>query len=318
MIRILLLALACLWSAGAAAQGWPGKPVHFIVAGAAGSAPDIIARLIGDRLSQMWGQQVVVENRVGSAGNIGTAAAAKAPPDGYTILFGQAAPLALSPFVFKQLDFDPDKDFVPIVRVGLSPMMISAGKDFAPKTVPELVAAAKAAPGKINYGTSSQRNIPHLTGVLLANNASVQLTHVPYSSNTLAATEASTGLTQLYIDGIPPMTGHIKAGRLRPIAVTSSKRLSNFPDIPTVAETLPGFEFNGWFAILAPAGTPPEILARINKDVNVVLRSPDMTERLLGFGIYEPGGTPEELAAFMRSERENYRKAVQAGGIQPE
>lgn len=317
MIRILLLALS-LVAAGASAQTWPAKPVHFVVAGAAGSAPDIIARLIADRLTPMWGQQIVVENRVGNAGNLGTAAAAKAAPDGYTILFGQAAPLALSPVVFKQLDFDPEKDFAPIVRVGLSPMMISAGKDFAPKTIPELVAAAKAAPGKINYGTSSQRNIPHLTGVLLANQAGVQLTHVPYSSNSLAATEASTGLTQLYIDGIPPMTGHIKAGRLRPIAVTSAKRLPNFPDVPTVAETLPGFEFNGWFAILAPAGTPADILARINRDVNTVLRSPDMGERLLGFGIYEPGGTPEELAAFMRSERENYRNAVRAGGIQPE
>lgn len=318
LCRSLVVVLALLVSTAAAAQPWPAKPVRFFVAGNAGSAPDIIARLIGERLAQIWGEQVIVDNRVGAAGNVGTAAAAKAPADGYNILFGQAAPLALNQYTFKSLDFDPEKDFVPVVNVGLSPMMIAVNNDFPAKTVAELIAIAKERPGKVNFGTSSQRNVPHLTGELLANMAGIKLTHVPYKSNAQAAAEAASGLTQIYIDGIPPMMAHIKAGRLRALAVSSARRLPNFPDLPAVAETLPGFEFNGWFAILAPAGTPAEIVARINKDANTVLRDPEMAKRLLGFGIYDPGGTPEDLAKFMQSERANYLKAVRAAGIQPE
>ena len=300
------------------AQSWPAKPVKFYVAGAAGSAPDIIARLIGENLSKMWGQQVIVDNRPGAAGNVGTAAAAKAPADGYNILFGQAAPLALNQHTFKSLPFDPEKDFVPVVSVGLSPMMIAVNNDLPVKTVADLVALAKTQPGKINFGTSSQRNIPHLTGEMLASMAGIKLTHVPYKSNSQAAAETASGLTQVYIDGIPPMRAHLQGGRLRVIAVSSPGRLTNFPDIPAVAETLPGFQFGGWFAILAPAGTPKEVVARINSDVNSVLASPAMGERQLGFGVYGGGGTPEDLAKFLREERENYAKAVKAAGIEPE
>lgn len=318
MKRLIAALVLSLSAPLALAQSWPDKPVKFFVAGAAGSAPDIIARLIGDGLSNIWGQQVIIDNRPGAAGNLGTAAAAKAPADGYNILFGQAAPLALNQYTFQSLPFDPEKDFVPVVAVGLSPMMIAVNKDLPAKTVGELIALAKAQPGKINFGTSSQRNIPHLTGELLAGQAGIKLVHVPYKSNAQAAAETTTGLTQVYIDGIPPMRAHMKADRVRVIAVSAAKRLSNFPDIPAVAETLPGFEFNGWFAILAPTGTPPEVVARLNKDANTVLRAPAMVQRLLGFGIYDPGGTPEELARFIRSERANYAKAVKAAGIRAE
>ena len=318
MKKLVVAAILCLIAAFAHAQSWPDKPVKFYVAGAAGSAPDIIARLIGEGLTKIWGEQVIVENRPGAAGNVGTEAAAKAPADGYHVLFGQAAPLALNQFTFKSLPFDPEKDFVPVVAVGLSPMMIAVNKELSVKNIADLIALAKAQPGKVNFGTSSQRNIPHLTGELLAGQAGVRLVHVPYKSNAQAAAETASGLIQAYIDGIPPMRAHMKADRLRVIAVSSAKRLPNFPDIPAVAETLPGFTFNGWFAILVPTGTPPEIIAKLNKDANTVLRAPQMLERLLGFGIYDPGGTPEELAKFIASERENYAKAVKAAGIRPE
>ena len=318
MKKFLLGALAFLACTMAAAQEWPSRPVRFYVAGAAGSAPDIVARLIGEQLSKIWGQQVIVDNRPGAAGNVGTAAAAKAPADGYHILFGQAAPLALNPHTFKSLPFDPEKDFVPVVAVGLSPMMIAVNNDLPARNVADLIALARAQPGQINFGTSSQRNIPHLTGEMLAGMAGVKLTHVPYKSNAQAAAETSTGLTQVYIDGIPPMRAHMQAGRLRAIAVTSAKRLPNFPEIPTVAETLPGFEFGGWFAILAPAGTPAHAVARINKDANAVLASPAIGERQVGFGIYGGGGTPEDLARFLRQERQSYARAVKAAGIEPE
>jgi len=318
MKKFLSGLLAFLICTLAAAQEWPSKPVKFYVAGAAGSAPDIIARLIGDNLSKMWNQQVIVDNRPGAAGNLGTAAAAKAPADGYNILFGQAAPLALNQHTFASLPFDPEKDFVPVVAIGLSPMMVAVNNDLPVKNLADLIALAKKQPGKVNFGTSSQRNIPHLTGEMLAAQAGIKLQHVPYKSNSQAAAETASGLTQVYIDGIPPMRAHMQAGRLRVIAVSSAKRLANFPDIPAVAETIPGFQFGGWFAILAPTGTPKEVIARINKDVNTVIASPAMSERQLGFGVYGGGGSPEELGEFLRRERQNYGKAVKAAGIQPE
>jgi tripartite-type tricarboxylate transporter receptor subunit TctC len=318
MTRSIAAAVLSLFTAFAGAQSWPDRPVRFYVAGAAGSAPDIIARLIGEGLTATWGQQVVVDNRPGAAGNVGTAAAAKAPADGYHILFGQAAPLALNQHTFRSLPFDPEKDFVPVVNVGLSPMMIAVNNDLPVKTVADLVAYAKANPGRVNFGTSSQRNIPHLTGELLAGQAGVKLVHVPYKSNAQAAAETTTGLTQVYIDGIPPMRAHMQAGRLRVIAVSAGQRLPNFPDIAAVAETLPGFQFVGWFAILAPAGTPAPVIERLNRDVNAVLKSPSLSERNLGFGIYGGGGTPEDLGRFLREQRENYGRAVKAAGIQPE
>ena len=318
MKRLIAAIVLTLSAPLALAQSWPDKPVKFYVAGGAGSAPDIIARLIGDGLSKIWGQQVIVDNRPGAAGNLGTAAAAKAPADGYNFLFGQAAPLALNQHTFKSLDFDAAKDFVPVVSVGVSPMMIAVNKDLPVKTVGDLIALAKAQPGKLNFGTSSQRNIPHLTGELLSNMAGIRLVHVPYKSNAQAAAETASGLTQIYIDGVPPMVAHMKADRLRVIAVSSAKRLPNFPDIPAVSEAIPGFAFYGWFAILAPTGTPAEIVAKANADANTVMRTPQIAARLLGFGMYEPGGTTEDLARFLRAERENYGKAVMAARIEKE
>jgi tripartite-type tricarboxylate transporter receptor subunit TctC len=307
-----------LIASSALAQDWPAKPVRFYVAGAAGSAPDIIARVVGDGLAKAWGQQVIVENRPGAAGNVGTAAAAKAPADGYNFLFGQAAPLALNQHTFKSLDFDAEKDFVPVVGLGISPMMVAVNNELPVKNLQELIALAKAQPGKLNFGTSSQRNIPHLTGELLNGMAGIRLSHVPYKSNAQAAAEASTGLTQIYIDGVPPMVSHMKAGRLRVIAVSSAKRLPNFPDIPAISESVPGFEFGGWFAILAPTGTPADIVRKVNADLNAVAKQPEIAARLLGFGMYEPGGTPEDLAKFLQAERANYGKAVRAARLEKE
>lgn len=318
-MRAILAALAMIMVAPTAlAQAWPGKPVRFVVAGASGSAPDIIARLIGDHLAKTWGQQVLVDNRPGAAGNLGTAVAAKAPADGYNFLFGQAAPLALNQHTFKSLDFDVERDFVPVVGLGVSPMMIAVHPDLPAKDVAGLVALARAQPGKINFATSSMRNIPHLTGELINGMADVRMSHVPYKSNAQAAAETTAGLSQVYIDGIPPVIAHMRSGRLRVIAVSAAQRLPNFPDIPAVAETLPGFVFNGWFAILAPTGTPAEIVRKVNADVNDAVRVPEIAARLLGFGIYDPGGTPEQLGRFLRAERENFGKAVKAARLERE
>lgn len=311
-VAIFLLAGTCV------AQTWPAKPVRMYVAGASGSAPDIIARLLGDRLSQIWGQQVIVDNRPGAAGNLGTAAAAKAPADGYHLLFGQAAPIAMNQHTFKSLPFDPEKDFSPIVSLGVSPMMIAVNNDLPVKSLAELLALARAQPGKITFGTSSSKNVPHLAGELLASMAGVNFVHVPYKAGPQAAQEAIAGLIQVYIDGVPPMIAHLKSGRLRVIATSAERRLPNFPEIAAVAETVPGYSFSGWFCLMSPAGTQAEINARVNRDVNTVLAQDEIRARLLGFGIYDPGGTPEALARFVSGEREKYRAAVKAARVEPE
>lgn len=302
----------------AEAQTWPSKPVRMVVAGAPGSAPDVIARLIGSKLSDAWGQQIVVDNKPGAAGNLGTEAAARATPDGYTLLFGQAAPLSMNRHVFKSMSFDPDKDFVPVVNIGLSPMMIAVNPNLPVKSIGELQALAKAQPGKLSFGTSSSRNIPHLTGELLKRMGGFEMTHVAYSANTQALQDVMKGDTQMMVDGIPVLINHIREGRLRALAVSSSRRLPGLEEIPTVAETLPGFASNGWFAILAPTGTPQAVVTRVNADVNAVLKMEDVAGRIRGFGVYPEGGTPEALARFIREDSQRWGETIRAAGIQPE
>ena len=308
-------------SAGAGpvvAETWPTRPVHMIVAGAPASAPDIIARIIGDKLSGIWGQQVVIDNKPGAAGNLGTEASAHATPDGYTLLFGQAAPLSMNRWVFKSLPFDVDQDFVPVVNIGLSPMMIAANPNLPAKTIGALIALCKSEPGKLTFGTSSSRNIPHLTGELLKHASGCSMTHVPYRANTQAIQDVVSGETQLMIDGIPVLLPQVKGGRLNALAVSSEKRLPGLENIPTVAETLPGFVSNGWFAMLAPARTPKEVISRVNRDTNRVLKIGAVTDRMRDLGVYSAGGTPEDLARFMKSDTAQWEQIVHDAGIEPE
>lgn len=318
IIRIVAAVFAAVFCTGAYGQTWPARPVTVFIPGPAGSAPDIVARLLAEKLVPMWGQQIVVDDRPGAAGNIGTAAGAAAPADGHNLLFGMSAALAINQFTFKSLPFNPEKDFAPIVLLGTSSMLIAVNNDLPVKSIADLIAMAKAQPGKINFATSSSRNVAHLTGEILAQMAGIKLTHVPYRTNALAASETIAGLSQVYIDGVPPMVGHMKSGRLRVLGVSSAKRLAGFPDIPTIAETVPGFDFSGWFGLVAPAGTSPQVIARVAQDVNTVLKLPEVSARLAGLGIYDGGGTPEEFGRYIRAQREGFGRAVKAAGIQPE
>jgi len=302
----------------AAAQDWPSKPVKVFLPGPAGSAPDIVMRLLGEQLSRRWGQQIIVDNRIGAAGNVGTAAAASAPADGYSLLFGLSAALAINEYTFRSLPFSPEKDFVPVVSLGISPMMVAVNDHITAQSLAELISLARANPGKLNFATSSSKNVAHLTGATIAAKAGISLIHVPYRTNAQAAAETISGLTQIYIDGIPAVISHMKAGRLRVLAVSSPKRLSNFPEIPAISETIPGFAFVGWFALMAPRGTPSPIIEKLNRDVNDVLKMPEVSSRLLELGIYDAGGTPEELAAFIRNQRRSFAAAVKAANIHPE
>ena len=282
-------------SAQVRAEMWPNRPVHMMVAGAPGSAPDITARIIGHKLSDAWGQQIIVENKPGAAGNLGTATAAAATPDGYTLLFGQAAPLAVNRWIFKTLAFDVDRDFTPVINIGLSPMMIAANRDLPVKTIGDLIALCKSQPGKLSFSTSSSRNIPHLTGELLKRASGCEMAHIPYVTNTQAIADVATGRTQLMIDGLPVLLPHTEDGRLNALAVSSAKRLPGLEAVPTIAKSLPGFVVNGWFAILAPAGTSSDVINRVNQDSNRVLQDQDVTDRLRGLGVYAEGGSPRIL-----------------------
>lgn len=297
---------------------WPNKPVRWILAASAGSAPDIVARLIADKLTPLWGQQIVVDNRPSAGGIVGTAAAAQAEPDGYNLLFAQAAPIVSSQYLFKNLQYDPEKDLVPIVSLGLSPMMLAINPDVKANTLSELIAIAKAQPGKLSFGTPGSRNVPHMTGELLASMTGVRWVHVPYKTTPQSAADAMAGVTQVYINGIPPMAPFLKNGKLRVLAVSSPKRLPNYPDIPAIAEVAPGFTMVGWFGLMAPTRTSAEVIAKVNRDANAVVSDPQIAARLLQLGMYDPGGTPEAFGRFIAEERARWSQAVKAAGLEPE
>ena len=305
----LALAIACTASV-AHAQAWPTKPVRWILPSAAGSAPDVVARLLGDRLSTVWGQQVLIDNRPGAAGNIAAVATRNSTPDGYTYFFAQASTMAVNPFTFKSIPFDPDKDFAGVITIGLSPFMFGLNTALPITSVPELIAYAKANPGKLSFATSASRNLSHISGELLKGVAGIDMLHVPYKGSPQAAQDAISGQVQIFIDSIPTMSAHIQSGRLRVVGVTSPKRVPGYESIPTFAETLPGFSAVGWFALLAPAATPRDAINRVNKDINAVLAIPEIAQRMHTLGMFDGGGTPEGLDSFLRTERAKWQRVI--------
>lgn len=318
LLRAGALLSAVLLQGPAEAQEWPTKFVRMIVPGSSGSAPDVMGRFIADRLSQKWGQQVVVENQPGAGGNIGVAAAARAGADGYTLLFSQAAPLALNQHLFKQLPYDVEKDFDPVTFVGDGPMLIAASPKLGVKSIKELIERAKAEPGKLSYATPGVKNVPHLTGELFKSTAGVQMQHVSYRANTQAVTDTITGVVDLVIDGVPALMPQIAAGNLVALGVTSEHTLPGLEALPLVNETLPGFAITGWFAVLAPKGVPGAILQRVNRDVQAALELEELVARMKDFGVYvdRSNRTPEQLAAYLRRQNEMFGKVAAAAKIE--
>jgi tripartite-type tricarboxylate transporter receptor subunit TctC len=305
LLRTTLFAALTLVSVGIAkAQEWPVRYVKFIVAGAAGSAPDVTARIVSNDLSQKLGQQIIIENKPGAGGNLGTEAGARAMPDGYTFLFGQAAPLALNQYTFKDIGFNVERDFDPVIMIGTSPMMIAASRLAKINTLSELVEKAKAEPGKISFGTSSSKNIPHSTGELLKTMAGINIVHIPYRNNPQVVADTIGGTLQIMIDGLPVIMPQVTNKTLIPLAVTSTKRLPGLEEIPTVAESYPGFEVTGWFVILAPHGTPNTIIEKLNRATEIVLKKPEIIVRLGSLGVYpDPSNTtPAQLKEYMRAQ----------------
>jgi tripartite-type tricarboxylate transporter receptor subunit TctC len=293
---------------------YPTRPVRLVVPFPAGGTTDILARAAAQKLSEAWGQQVIVDNRPGAAGNIGAELVAKSAPDGYTLLMGTVGTHAINASLYAKMPYDQVKDFAPVILVAGVPNVLVVNPQLPVNTVPELIAYAKANPGKLNFASSGSGTSIHLSGELFKTMTGVQMTHVPYKGSAPALTDLMGGQVQLMFDNLPSSLAFIKAGKLRAIAVTSTTRAAALPDTPAVADTVPGFEASSWFGILAPAGTPREIVAKINGEISKWLASPDAKEKLAAQGANVAGGTPEDFAKHIQTETAKWAKVVKESG----
>jgi len=302
-----------------AADAYPAKPIRFVVAFPPGGGTDIIARSIAQKLAERIAQQVVVDNRPGAGGNIGTDIVAKAAPDGYTMLMGSAGPLAINASLFAKMPFDPVRDLAPVTLAASTPNVLVLHPSLKAATVKELIALARARPGEINFASSGHGTPAHLAGELFNSMAGVKMVHVPYKGAAPALADLLGGQVQLMFSTMPPALPHVKDGKLRALAVTSAKRSPAAPELPTVDEiALPGFEANTWHGVVVPAGTPETIVARLNREIVAILHLPEVVERLSGQGAEPVGSTPQEFAAYIKSEALKWAKVVRDSGAKAE
>lgn len=309
------LSLLALASGPAMAQAWPSKPVRLIVPAGAGAAPDVIARIVGEKLAAAWGQGVIVDNKPGAGGIPGMSALARSAPDGYTIGFVPAAMGTITPLVFKNPQFNPDTDLVSAATVGISPLMIAVPAASGIQSVADLAKHAKANPGKVNFAAPQLNSLPHLAGEMVSKAGGMGLFTVPFRAPPEAVTAVLSGDAMLTVDGVPGLLQHVKSGRLRAIGVTSAKRLSGI-DVPAVAETYPGYEAIGWFQIIVPAGTPAAIVERINADVNRITASPEVTTRLGDMGVYPRQDSVAGAREFFVQQQGAMKRLVNELGVQ--
>ena len=315
------LALASiLGCASAVAQGYPTKPIRFVVPYPPGGSVDIAARAIGQKLSEAWSQPVVIDNRAGAGGNIGADLVAKSPADGYTLLMGAVATHAINPTLYAKIPYDPVKDFTPVALVVQVPNVLVVNPAVPARTVKELIELARAKPGALNFGSGSTGSTGHLAGELFNTMAGVKMVHIPYKGAAPAMADLLAGQVQLMFDNLANALPNVKAGKLRALAVTTLARSPAVPDLPTIAESgLPGFDLTTWFGVMVPAGTPPEIVARLNAEIVRALSGKDMHERLEKMGAEPPtNNTPEHFAAFIRAEAAKYAKVVKESGAKVE
>jgi tripartite-type tricarboxylate transporter receptor subunit TctC len=313
-----LVAASLLAAASAAAQNYPVRPVRVIVPFTAGGNTDLTARAIGARLSEVFGQQIVVENRPGGATNIGTELVAKAPPDGYTILMGGATN-AINMSTQAKPPYDTLRDFAPIILCVKGANLLAIHPSLPAKNLKELIALAKARPGQLNFASSGLGSSNQMAGELFKMMANINLVHVPYKGNPPAITDTMAGHVEMVFSGVPALIPHIQSGRLRAIAIGSLKRFTAIPEVPTFDESgVKGYEATTWFGLMAPVKTPKEIVTRWNVEVGKILASPDLKGRFLNEGLDAMGGTQEEFARFIRVEIEKYAKVVVATGMKPQ
>ncbi len=314
------LGLACLGLVLAqgfvcAQEAYPARPIRFILPFPPGGGTDILGRIISERLSASLGQPVVIENRGGAGGNVGAEAAAKSAPDGYTIVL-VAPSLAISPSLYSKLNYDPVKDFAPVSLVATVPNVMITHPSVPARTLAEFIALAKTKPGRMNFGSGGNGTSNHLAGELFNIVAGVKLVHVPYKGVNLAMNDVLSGEVQLVVIGVPAASPHIKAGKLRALALIAPRRSPAIPEVPTVAEAgLPGFEVTTWYGVLAPAGTPRPIVTRLNAELVRIMHAPELKERLAALATDPATGTPEEFADYIKREIEKWGEVVRQAGL---
>ena len=314
---VLLASIAFAGSAPVAAQSYPVRPIRIIVPGSAGSANDFTARAIAQRLTEAWGQQIVIDNRSGAGGIIAHELAAKATPDGYTLIFSTSAGLVINPLLYK-VPYDSFRDLAPISLGSINPQMLFSHPAVAATSVPELIALARARPGQLNCASAGTGTPNHLGCEMLKMMANIEFVHVPYKGASPAIMDVAAGQMHFMFNSIPAVLPLARSGKVRALAVAGPKRSSAAPDVPTVAETIPGFECVNWYAMLAPAGTPPAIVARLNAEIVKMIADPPFAQRLIDLGSEPKSSSPAELRAYMRKESERWNRVIKAAGMKIE
>lgn len=307
---MLALSAGLCFSAGAGAHPWPSKPVRFIVPFAPGGATDIAARLLGQQLTQAWGQSVLVENRGGAGGGVGAAEAARAAPDGYTLFFPSGSVLTANQHIYRKLSYDPVKDFVPVTKVVTGPQVLVVAASSPYKTTADLIAAARAQPGTLTFGSAGIGSQIHLAAENFVSAARIDAVHVPYKGEGPGLNDLVSGQVGFFLANVAGAVGFINQGRLRALGVTSKAPVPQLPGVPPIAKDLPGFENSGWFGLVAPAGTPQEIIDKVQRDTRKALESTELKARFYVLGMVPVGDTPAEMGKALAVERELWAKVV--------
>ena len=316
-LLVAALVVALVQAGEATAQTFPTRPIRIIALSSPGSGPDIVGRLIGQRFTAAWGQQAIVDTRPGASGIIGSEIAAKAAPDGQTLVIITSQAVIVS-VMYQKLTYDLIRDFAPIGLVAWTPFILAVHPSVPAATVKELIAHAKARPGKLRYGSGGTGSPPHLSVEMLRTMAGIDVLHVPYKGITPAMTDTIANQVQMIISVVPAILPTIKAGRLRALGVTSAQRAPLVPDVPTIAETVPGYEFIGWYSLAAPAKTPPAVLDKINGELVQALKTAEFRDRLSALGAVPLGSTRDELATYIKAQSAKMAAAVKASGAKPE
>jgi tripartite-type tricarboxylate transporter receptor subunit TctC len=318
MLCAWALAVACGFAGAAAAQNYPAKPIRIIIPFPPGNTIDIMARLIGPKITERLGQNVIVDNRAGASGQLGLELATRAAPDGYTLVGGQGGNLVVMPHTYKKIPYDPLKDFAPVALSTTNFLALVVHPSVPFKSVTDLIIYARANPGKLSFASNGEGGFPHMTIELFRVMAGFKYLHVPYKGSAQIATELIGGHVDAAIDGITGLTPHIRSGRLRLLAITNPTRVPQFEGTPTIAESLPGYESRGWFGFLAPAATPREIVTLLNQEINRAIALPEVKEKLVAAGLIIVTEPPEYFAATIKSDYAKYGKLIRDIGFQPQ
>jgi tripartite-type tricarboxylate transporter receptor subunit TctC len=313
--RLFIALAAAVSTTGALAQAWPAKPIRIVVPFPPGGGTDTIARETSQRVAAATGWTFVIDNKPGAGGNLGVDAVAKSPADGYTIVIGQTSNLAINPTLYAKMPYDSQKDLAPIVLLANAPLVMVTGPTTPYKTLADAVNAAKAKPAALNFASPGNGTVAHLTSELFQKAAGVKTQHVPYKGAAQALTDVMSGTVDLYMSSVPTLIGHIKNGKLRPLAVTSANRVDDLPNVPTINESgYKGFDAVTWFGLLAPAGTPKDVVAKLNAEFNKALQNPELRKKLGDEGADPAGGTPEQFAALIKDDIPRWGKVVKESG----